>query len=118
MLIHWSVGVHFNISTDLGNAVIVILNSFEIHCFAISEPQNQEIGDFCVVREPLAKDFKAQELWKGRSGYERAHCPVSFCQYLISSVRKVLAMFLNDETERRKEKIECYPTDLFTILES
>ena len=36
--------------------------------FTISEPRNQEIGEFYGVQERLVTDFKARKLWKGRSG--------------------------------------------------
>ena len=37
--------------------------------FTISEPQNQEIGEFHGVQERRATDFKASKLCKGWSGH-------------------------------------------------
>ena len=36
--------------------------------FTISEPRNQEIGEFYVVQERRATDFEAPKLWKVSSG--------------------------------------------------
>ena len=35
--------------------------------FTISEPQDQEIGEFYVFQERHAPDFEVPELWKGLS---------------------------------------------------
>ena len=36
--------------------------------FTILKPEDQEIDEFCVVRESRATDLEAPKLWKGRSG--------------------------------------------------
>ena len=36
--------------------------------FTILKPEDQERGEFYVVKERRATDLEAPELWKGRSG--------------------------------------------------
>ena len=41
---------------------------FPANPFTILEPEDQGIGEFYVVQERRATDFKAPELWKSSSG--------------------------------------------------
>ena len=48
--------------------------------FTISEPQDQEIGEFLVVQERRKTGFEAPKLWKSRSGYFLTSLPVRLQQ--------------------------------------
>ena len=50
-----------------------VIHAYPTGPFTILEPQHQEIGEFCEVKERRATYFEAQKLWKGRSGTNKVH---------------------------------------------
>ena len=79
------------------------VDSYPTGPFTISEPRNQEIGEFYVVQGRRTTYFEASKLWKGGSGSASAcftcFCPISW--FYCSMIRNWLYFIVEAAGKKR-----------------